>query len=397
MKKKSEVKRLRDVRRTLRERYNKTSKVREFNTGIIKKETSSFDWLAINEWVQDECKKGLIISHSLNGKKLKRNGIVLQLPPNMNFSKDYDGTVQCLTAIRKLASLFENIKSNLPKKALKLASVNFDNLCNISTSAALVLTAEVSRWDTTLRKKLVPNVKRWNDDIFIQFEQLGFFDLFENKPKHISYSGGSQSQLDFVRYVKGSCGNLEEGKEKKKLLKKEIMKLVGDKIDKWTILHSGLSEAVTNVTHHAYPANDSCEDKSWYLTGSYNKQSKEMKIAFFDQGVGIPNSLPVSQIWEKVLDLFSKWNIPKAEFEKHATLLEAAVKIDRTSTEQNDRGKGLQDLLEFIRERKEGYLSIFSYHGLYKCWIKGGKEYSKAESMERPLFGTLIIWSVSLK
>ncbi|PKQ39191.1 hypothetical protein CXP40_21990 [Pseudomonas sp. YY-1] len=78
------------------------------------------------------------------------------------------------------------------------------------------------------------------------------------------------------------------------------------------------------------------------------------------------------------------------------TLLSAAMEMDRTSTGENDRGKGLQDLLEFIRQRKEGYLTVISRHGLYRLLIREGKEIVKKHSFRTPLKGTLIIWNVSL-
>lgn len=397
MDKKSIDKRIRDIRRILKQRR---IGVKSYKKGGRSENGSSITTLnckEINSWIEKEIKKGLTISEVVKGKKLRCNGKVIHLPNRMDFSDNYATTMQCITAIRKLVSVFEAYKGqSIPNKVYKLGSVNFDGLTSISTSAALVLTAEVSKWNISIRKKLQPQVEKWNEDIYIQFEQLGFFDLFENKPNKPISENNNHPDMDFVRYVRGICGDSDDAKAKKKELKSEIINLVGESVDKWTILHSGLSEAVTNVTHHAYPNEKLCEEKSWYLTGSFNKQTKEMKIAFYDQGVGIPNSLPASEIWEKVLSYFSKLKLPKVEQIKHAKLLEAAVLIDRTSTGDNDRGKGLQDLLEFIRERKEGYLSILSYHGLYKCWIENGKEYSKTVSMTRPLHGTLIIWSVKL-
>jgi hypothetical protein len=398
MDKKSINNRIRDIRRVLKERRVKgRKKTRNNNKSEINEQVDTFNGKEINPWIENEIKKGLVVSDTVKGQKLRRNGKIIHLPNKMDFSDNNDSTMQCLTAIRKLVSVFENYKGqSIPNKLFKLGSVNFDNLISISTSAALVLTAEVSKWNISIRKKLVPQVEKWNEDIYIQFEQLGFFDLFDNKPTKPIFENNSYPDMDFVRYVRGKCGDSDEAKAKKKELKNEIVNLVGENVDKWTILHSGLTEAVTNVTHHAYPNEKSCEEKSWYLTGSFNKQTKEMKIAFYDQGIGIPNSLPASEIWEKVLSYFSKLKLPKAEQSKHAKLLEAAVSIDRTSTGENDRGKGLQDLLEFIRERKEGYLSILSYHGLYKCWIENGNEFSKTVSMARPLNGTLIIWNVKL-
>lgn len=351
----------------------------------------------MNQWIDNEICKDLIISRSDNTTKSLKNKLIIHLPNKMNFSTDYDQTVQAIIAIRKLVESYENLKSSfVHKDAYTLGRVNFDGLTSISTSAALVLTAEISKWDRSIRKRLKPLVENWNDDIYSQFEQLGFFDLFENKPEKKCNDKHEKSDINFVRYIRGKCGNSDETKKQKKELKNEIAALVGNKIDKWTFLHSGLSEAVTNVSHHAYPSNSS-KDKSWYLTGSFNDKTKEMKIAFYDQGIGIPNSLHASEVWEKVLSYFSKLQLPKAEQKKHSKLLEAAVKMDRTSTDKVDRGKGLQDLLEFIRQRGHGHLSIISCLGLYKSTFSNGHEKIKTGSFDRSLCGTLIIWSVSLK
>lgn len=67
---------------------------------------------------------------------------------------------------------------------------------------------------------------------------------------------------------------------------------------------------------------------------------------------------------KRFLNYLSK--LPLAERKRDEQLLKAAVEIKRSSTGEEDRGKGLQDLLEFIKQRGEGYLSIMSGKGLYK-------------------------------
>lgn len=306
----------------------------------------------------------------------------------MNFYLDYESTVLHISAIRKLSEKKKGLK-----RVLLLSSVNFDNLKKISTSAALVLTAELSKWDDALRQKLRPNVAKWDANILKKFTELGFFDLFQNSPIDPSQNQGSEEPgVHLVRYIKGCCGD----SSKTRILKKKITDIVGEEIIKWTFLHSGLTEAITNVCHHAYPDNFRFlqSNKTWYLTGSYSDNTKQLKIVFYDQGIGIPKSLPASKVWERVLSLLSR--LPVAERKKDAVLLKAAVQLDRTSTGESDRGKGLQDLLVFIRQRQEGYLSILSLKGLYKFSICEGKESVKSEHFENPILGTLIIWSVTL-
>jgi hypothetical protein len=80
----------------------------------------------------------------------------------------------------------------------------------------------------------------------------------------------------------------------------------------------------------------------------------------------------------------------------HEVMLRAAVELKRTRTLESDRGNGLQDLLEFIRQRNDGYLSILSQKGLYKFSLDGGVESVKSQGLRWPICGTLIIWKVTL-
>ena len=119
-----------------------------------------------------------------------------------------------------------------------------------------------------------------------------------------------------------------------------------------------------------------------------------MKIAFYDQGIGIPRSLRASEVWEKVNLFLSK--VAKEDRYLHKTMLSAAVRKDRSTTEESDRGKGLYDMLNFIKQRGEGYLSIISLKGLYKYTMLDSVESEKTVSFKNELRGTLIMWSVTL-
>tara|TARA_R110001599_G_C12155006_1_gene651804 strand:+ start:41 stop:463 length:423 start_codon:yes stop_codon:yes gene_type:complete len=136
------------------------------------------------------------------------------------------------------------------------------------------------------------------------------------------------------------------------------------------------------------------KDRNWYLTGAFNDKTRELKIVFCDQGIGVPASLPTSKIWEKVLDSIAK--VPSVNRRKHATLLKAAMEVSRTSTDKTDRGKGLPDMKEFIRQRGAGYLALMSGHGLYKLTVNKNGETHKTDTLNHPVEGTLIIWRVQL-
>lgn len=341
---------------------------------------------SINDWIEYHKYNGLNCS-------IARNKVVIILPEKLNFDIEYEITTLYLRAIRKLVEDGKKLpktKRNLSEK-YRLASVNFDNLKSISTSAALVLTAELSKWDDAIRNKLQPTVKKWDSNILINFFELGFFELFNNKPNIDEKIDSTLSDKKIIKYIKGRCGDDQKTRD----LKNNLIKIVGSEIEKWIFLHSGLSEAIVNVVHHAYPeVLGYCEsDKNWYLTGSYSTSNRELTVVFYDQGIGIPKSLPASEIWEKLLSFLSK-KIPYAEQKRDEVLLRAAIEMDRTSTEESDRGKGLQDLLEFIRQRGEGSLSILSLKGLFDMEVKNGRETIISKGFHNKLGGTLIIWTV---
>ncbi|WP_019028768.1 hypothetical protein [Colwellia piezophila] len=378
MKKLSLKQRRSDILRCLRDRKKH---LKNNNSSKYDDKNKSSEWKEINRWIDS-----LIIKKTIKIEKLKRRNFILFLPESLNFCDDYEETALYFQVIRKLGH-----GNKLSNKAYKLKSVNFDSLKKISTSASLVLTAEISKWEDILNADLVPNIENWQPEIIEQFLEVGFFDLFNNQPELPKVS--NTSDLALVKYIKGQCGDAK----KSRVLRKALQQLIGDDINKWTFLRSGLDEAITNVSHHAYPEHKykNNAEKNWYLTGSLNKSTKELKIVFYDQGIGIPNTLKASELWEKIYKSLSF--IPQAQRKLDSILIKAAVEVERTSTGEEDRGKGLQDLLEFIKHRSDGYLSIISQRGLYKYSIINGKVKNKSESFKAPILGTLLIWSVTLE
>lgn len=375
MKKQTTRQRLLIVLHNIRER----KKSRKKSDGSFRRR-KQFDWRPFNAWFEDRQNEGL-------QAVISKRYVEIILPKEMNFSTDFEMTALHLNAIRKL--------STVPRasKAYRLSLVNFDQVRGISSSAALVLTAELSRWEDSIRKRLMPRTGGWDKKILNRLNDLGFFEIFGCAPYQ---STDAHPDISFLKYIKGRKRSNAHAQ-----LKSRINDIAKVHVDKWTFLRSGLNEAVTNVGHHAYPPG--CDilirDQNWYLSGAYNRSSGSLKIVFYDQGIGIPRSLPASKIKEVVLRWFSDKNIPNTERWSDANLLTAAMEARRTRTSQSDRGKGLQDLLDFVKKRGEGYLSVLSRKGLYKFTMKKGRKTpeTKTVSFDQPINGTLIIWKVFLE
>lgn len=314
--------------------------------------------------------------------QLSKSTLEIWLPETMNFSYQYEITTAYIKAIRYFV---ERTRERDCKVSLR--SIRFDNLRKVSSSAALVLTSEISRWDDKVSNTLSPDLSKWSPEIIEQFQELGYFDLFSqspNLPKHEKLS-----LIKLLPYIKGTCGD----HAKSRILKAGIQSLLGKGVQKWAFLHSGLGEAITNVSHHAYPLPQyGNEPKNWYLTASFDEGKRELKISFYDQGIGIPNTLPSSTMGEYVQKYLRRLKLGRHD----AIMIRAALAYGRTRTHEEDRGKGLQDMLNFIRQVGSGYLSIISAKGLCKVDIKEMKESVKTHRFDNALPGTLIIWSVAI-
>jgi hypothetical protein len=174
-------------------------------------------------------------------------------------------------------------------------------------------------------------------------------------------------------------------------LRIEIEKLLGFSIKKH-FLFEGLSEAITNVGQHAYPDSDNYPFKQWWLSASYDQSDRTLCIIFYDQGVGIPETLPRAGYMEWAKELIGTW----ADSKK----IEAAMQPGRSATDQEERGKGLQNFIEFAKSHRQGFLSIYSLRGLYRMtWAQDAGE-SAPETLRRDhensVGGTLIEWRVKL-
>ena len=113
---------------------------------------------------------------------------------------------------------------------------------------------------------------------------------------------------------------------------------------------------------------------------------------FYDQGAGIPATLPTSDVVERLREYFDFW--------PDSRKIEAAMEVGRSATGSAERGKGLQNLLEFAKGHTEGRLSIYSLKGMYRMIARGEGAVQQTEILKRDhsnsINGTLIEWEVTL-
>lgn len=157
-------------------------------------------------------------------------------------------------------------------------------------------------------------------------------------------------------------------------------------------LYDSMTEAVDNIIEHAYGDSDNKNkfEKRWWM---FSQQvDGKITVVICDLGIGIPES-----IWTKpeLTDFFK--NVYRVYKKRRDTgLIEIAVGSKKTRTKLPHRGKGLPDMLEFVRGGDIGNFLIYSYSGFF-LYDAERKFESSRRDFKSTIPGTLIQWEIPLK
>ncbi len=160
-------------------------------------------------------------------------------------------------------------------------------------------------------------------------------------------------------------------------------------------LYVSIVEGMKNVIHHAHidQRNDGLNVGNEALTWWMFSQEREgqLSVLICDLGIGIPRSLPVRHqtAYRKLIQVVTtgSGNIPDSK------VIEEATKLKVTRTNQEFRGKGLDQMVKAITQDFEGKVCIQSNRGCYTN-DRGNVELI---DHEMSILGTLIYWKVPLK
>ncbi|MGO4619026.1 hypothetical protein [Ensifer sp. 2TAB8] len=127
-------------------------------------------------------------------------------------------------------------------------------------------------------------------------------------------------------------------------------------------LFEGLMEAAENAISHAYPPEYApphpYAGHRWWGASCFDLTENRLRFFIFDQGAGIPFTLPKGPLWERMLAAVSKHSGGLISDDAH--MLKAAFEVGRTSTGLSHRGLGLKRMADVVRNAGSGYLRIIS-------------------------------------
>lgn len=152
---------------------------------------------------------------------------------------------------------------------------------------------------------------------------------------------------------------------------------------------TGIAEAIANAEEHAYPQEPNCTSKlkNWWFFVKI--EDDELSVVICDLGTGIPKTLPIT--WREEF-IAATQNIVNRV--KDGKCIELALKIGKTRSKQDHRGKGLADILKIVEEHEVGMLTIFSNRGVYSRSATLSKPSKPVRSTKESIRGTIVQWRV---
>lgn len=314
----------------------------------------------------------------------KHPTVLIRCPRVMSLELNFDG-VTCL---------LEELRRQSTRKRAERIYINFKEIDYISAGAALVVAAELDRWNHIVyhqrRKLKVVDVEKWNKDVRHRLKDMGFFDLL-----HVRAREMDEGDPSGTKYVHFRSERRVEGKAIEDLRTLDLEPFFVDNVPNRRRLYAAVTEAMTNVVHHAYQNKAGTILPNWWLAASHNAQEGTVRILLYDQGEGIPRTLP-RKFGEGLLRQILQGRIRLTD----AGMIRAAHELTRTASGQSHRGHGLQrDVRKYAESVAcRSVYRVTSLRGQYTWERQPGQRAQESEhNYTRSLPGTLIEWRLTLQ
>lgn len=268
---------------------------------------------------------------------------------------------------------------------------DFAALKRISPGVGLVLAAEIDRRRLAVGRKPTSFDQEWDPAVQSYFEQAGLFELLGISAQVSRELPLEKSGLHAVRFVRGRSVKGAVGAE----LRDRLEALCGKEIGPRHTVYEAISEAIAN-TRHAYPRDVAIwpfkATGSWWAGGTWDSTTDTVSLQLYDQGVGIPSTLPRSGHWSDIVKRVGLSDRLHPE-RTDDRLIAAALEVGRTSTGQQGRGQGLAEMAAWVDKLQNGFLRITSGRG--SITYRHGVDVT-GTNHRAAFLGTLVEWEIRL-
>jgi len=278
--------------------------------------------------------------------------------------------------------------------------IDFSTTMNITAAAMLVIFSEIQTLVETGSSNTIIGWSKVSPSVNRMLKRTGLKKLLRKKDSVHNFSGlrnlpiisgtGSQHYDDIVDFI--------------------ITRYFHDSASPDTeyLISDAVSEAINNVSRHAYPDLD-VEDKRWWLT--CDVIGNQLYLAIYDRGIGIPHTV-VEKRWfwsslkatypeihdelkEKLGEKSSVVEIFKLTKYKDAELIYLSMIGDISGTQKSKHGQGSKSFKALVNNTDGGRLWVYSNKGLYI--FENDDAPPQVYKLPKDIGGTLNQWNISLK
>jgi hypothetical protein len=155
------------------------------------------------------------------------------------------------------------------------------------------------------------------------------------------------------------------------------------------LLSSGISEAMLNVSHHAYENSqfenfNSLLGKRWWQCAWFDPNTDSAFFIIYDLGIGIFKSFTSNL----------NGSIPKSPLYE-TEIIQKAFTLGQTRFNLPERGKGSEDIKAPIRSKHAKREALLVYSGRAAYTFESGNPRAQARVVPELVPGTLIQWELS--
>lgn len=304
-------------------------------------------------------------------------------PQNFSFVSNYEETLGFILDYRRL--FFEKKPHKFSDGFRRRVYADFAKITSIDAGAGLVLSAEIDRYVKSRPLKSEVHDHLWHEDVRAFFHEVGLFDLLGIDPRTIKTANPHGSDRKTLPLRSGLIKNGVIARD----IRDQIETLSGKQVAARPMAYTAIAEALANVGHaypHWFRSWPWKPSRKWWASGFWDPSRNIVGLQLYDQGAGIPATLPRQQHWPRLLHLLDRER-------RDSGLIEAGLGYGRTSTGQPGRGKGLAEMADWIETTGSGFLRILSGTGEV-TYRPGGKV--DRRDVNAPFCGTLIEWEVAL-
>jgi len=307
-----------------------------------------------------------------------RNKDILKVSRTKTFELSFPACCDLAKNPEPLVVFLKVLNRHIFKDQAKEILLDHSTIEEITPEAALVLIAEFERLTVYSKCRLKTHQNEINHHVLDILGRVGYLDHFKfDHPKKVD-----KSRI-ILRHTQG---RKSYGQSAAKLID-HFKAAAGFPAEFSGPLYDAFVECMDNVSGHAYekPMADRLKRRlwgHWWMIGYRNLEENRITFAFFDQGIGLGNS--IRQKWASRMKLAHQTN---------AELVVRAMNGGFSKTGDSGRGRGMRTFRRLIERSKEGKLIINTWKTIGTA-EKGGSPI--AVKQKNALEGTLVVWKIRL-